>query len=336
MLVSCCSFAECLARSNATRASFDECFPFLRPPESVPLQQVIAAMREGKTACAQCLVSSEVPHEIEMFNDAFVSKFGTALDVLRGKRLPELVSLVHGSSPHNWESLLLAASSGAISRCRISAPDAQGFSSCCAPFVPFEEAVFVPIVDDAGGRISHVLVQFPPSILPAPILSDSARILCSRMGLFGRVEAETLGSAQSNPKAARADVAFAISAVVPVALSPADFSQRHSDRYSDQVNALQQLEIASLSGSQTPTALHAIRPRPRIIAGADSKAEAATLADVVITSAMIEALRGQPLPAAARAVGVSATSFKRACRQLGIRRWGFRRGPGRRRCGQET
>ena len=56
----------------------------------------------------------------------------------------------------------------------------------------------------------------------------------------------------------------------------------------------------------------------------------------MITSAMIEALRGQPLPAAARAVGVSATTFKRACRRLGIRRWGFRRGPGRRRLGGES
>ena len=322
------SFAECLARSNAARASFDECFAFFRPSESVPLQQVIAAMREGNTACAQCLVSSRVSYDIEMLSDAFVSKFGTVRDVLRGKRLPELLSLVHGSSLHDWETLLLAASSGAISKCRISALDAQSTASC-SPFVPFEEAVFVPVIDDNDGRISHVLVQFPPSILPAPIPSDRSRMLWSRMGLLGRVEAETLGSAH-------ADCAFAIPAVVPVARSPADFAQRFSDKCSDQVNALQQLEIAPLSPSQSPAALPAIRPRPRNVAGAKSTAEAATLADVVITSAMIKALMGKPLPAAARAVGVSATSFKRACRQLGIRRWGYRRGPGRHRGGQDS
>ena len=153
--------------------------------------------------------------------------------------------------------------------------------------------------------------------------------------MLGRVEAETLGTAQSNLKAARADCAFAIPAVVPVART-ADFAQRLSDKCSDQVNALQQLEIAPLSPSQSPAALPAIRPRPRNVAGAKSTAEAATLADVVITSAMIKALMGKPLPAAARAVGVSATSFKRACRQLGIRRWGYRRGPGRRRGGQDS
>ena len=70
----------------------------------------------------------------------------------------------------------------------------------------------------------------------------------------------------------------------------------------------------------------AARMRPKNVAGADGTAGAATLADVVITSSMIEALRGQPLPAAARAVGVSATSFKRACRRLGLRRWGIRWG----------
>ena len=159
-------------------------------------------------------------------------------------------------------------------------------------------------------------------------------MLWSRMGLLNQIEAKTLGSAQSNLKAARADAAFAIPATVSVACGSADFAQRLPESSSDQVNALQQLEIASLSAPQSPPALRAIRPRPRNVAGADSAAEAATLADVVITPAMIEAPRGQPLPAAARAVGVSATSFKRACRQLGIRRWGYRRGPGRRRGGQ--
>ena len=113
----------------------------------------------------------------------------------------------------------------------------------------------------------------------------------------------------------------------PSCRSPAVLQTLHSvsDKFSD---ALQQLEIAPLSAPQSPCD-SAASPQCSRDAGADSTAEAATLADVVITSAMIEALRG--LPAATRTVGVSATSFKRACRRLEIRRWGYRRGPGRRR-----
>ena len=50
---------------------------------------------------------------------------------------------------------------------------------------------------------------------------------------------------------------------------------------------------------------------------------------VVLTHDLLRALRGQPLPLAARAVGVSATSFKRACRRLGVGRWEYTRGPAR-------
>ena len=55
----------------------------------------------------------------------------------------------------------------------------------------------------------------------------------------------------------------------------------------------------------------------------------ASPASVVVTLAVIESLRGLPLPQAARSIGVSATSFKRACRQLGVRRWQYTRGRGR-------
>ena len=240
-----------LCESNAAQGYFSEYPALFRPPESVLLLQVYEMMREGNTGSAQCLVSLRVPHEIELLSDAFVRKFATAREVLLGKRLSELLSLVHGSSPHDWTMLFLAVSSGAIRRCRISALDAQGPDSS-TPFVPFEEAVFVPVVDYIGGRISHVLVQFPPSILPAPIPSDCSRSLC-RMGLLSHIEAVSLGSAQSNQKAACVDAALTIPAVMPVAGSPADFAQRHSYKCSDQVNALQQ--IKSLTALQSPTAL---------------------------------------------------------------------------------
>ena len=50
---------------------------------------------------------------------------------------------------------------------------------------------------------------------------------------------------------------------------------------------------------------------------------------VALSIELLESLRGLPLPRAAQAVGVSATAFKKACRKLGIPRWGYRRGPGK-------
>ena len=53
------------------------------------------------------------------------------------------MSLVNGSAPQNWAMLFLTMSSGTIMRCKISALDAKCTASY-SPFVPFEEAVFVP------------------------------------------------------------------------------------------------------------------------------------------------------------------------------------------------
>ena len=50
---------------------------------------------------------------------------------------------------------------------------------------------------------------------------------------------------------------------------------------------------------------------------------------VIITSGVIQSLRGLPLPCAARSMGLSITAFKRACRRLGVRRWDYTRGPGK-------
>ena len=50
---------------------------------------------------------------------------------------------------------------------------------------------------------------------------------------------------------------------------------------------------------------------------------------VVVSLDLLNSLRGLPLPLAASAVGLSATAFKKTCRRLGVTRWGYRRGPGR-------
>ena len=48
---------------------------------------------------------------------------------------------------------------------------------------------------------------------------------------------------------------------------------------------------------------------------------------LIITPILLQSLRGISLPHAAQAVGISVYAFKRACRQLGIRRWPYTRGP---------
>ena len=48
---------------------------------------------------------------------------------------------------------------------------------------------------------------------------------------------------------------------------------------------------------------------------------------LIITPILLQSLRGISLPHAAKAVGISVYAFKRACRQLGIRRWPYTRGP---------
>jgi hypothetical protein len=51
---------------------------------------------------------------------------------------------------------------------------------------------------------------------------------------------------------------------------------------------------------------------------------------MVITRELIDTLHGLPLPRAARTIGVSPSAFKKSCRRLGIARWDYKRGPGRR------
>ena len=59
----------------------------------------------------------------------------------------------------------------------------------------------------------------------------------------------------------------------------------------------------------------------------DSELPCALESPLIITPALLQSLCGISLPHAAKAVGISVYAFKRACRQLGIRRWPYTRGP---------
>ena len=296
---------------------FVGCIANIRQCQAVALQSVLTTMKQS--SISQCLVSLEAPHTIQMLNDAFVSKFGFARDDLLGKQLPALAPLLHVSASHDWRSLLLATGDGAIRRRSISALNVTSAANS-APFAPFEEAVFVPVADEPDGMIRHVLVLFPPSILPAPIPSSSPR--------SSSFWTDRLAGCEPRP-ARRAD---AVSPLTAKSASPQSLGSDPED-------------LNDFSGGETTTAAAqpspdhrspgdsdhapAARSRRRIIISANGTAEDVPTAAVVFTPALLDTLRGRPLPAAARAVGVSVTAFKRACRRLGIRRWGFRRGPAR-------
>ena len=55
-----------------------------------------------------------------------------------------------------------------------------------------------------------------------------------------------------------------------------------------------------------------------------------TSAPAIITPALLQSAAGLSLQQAARSFGVSATSFKHACRHFGIQRWEYKRGRGKR------
>ena len=153
-------------------------------------------------------------------------------------------------------------------------------------------------------------ILLPPLILPP-----------SMMGGFGHGEKASVPSCDE-PEAASA-------AAAPALISD---PKQHTC-------CLGSMDFSTADDSQaapsSTAALHQVSPVPsfRPTVTVCCKAKNKLAAATVLTPAILAALQGQPLPAAARTVGMSATAFKRACRRLGIRRWSFSRGQGRRRLG---
>ena len=146
---------------------FVGCLTLFQPSPAVTIQKVLDTIKES--GYAQCLVSLESPHDVHVVNEAFLSKFGCPRDLVLGKPLPLLASLLHGSSPHQWNSLLQEAGDGTIQRRSIGTLGNSDAANRVTA-APFEEVIFVPVADAPNGRICHVLVIFPPAILPAPSL----------------------------------------------------------------------------------------------------------------------------------------------------------------------
>ena len=312
---------------------FVGCLTVFKPFQAVSLQKVIETFQESQ--CAQCLISADAPHEIQACNEAFAKSFGCRRNDILGQPVTFLASVIHGSDPHSWRILTMSAVEGTIIKRRISSPGAQDDTSAGT----FEEAFFVPVVEDLlKTRIRHILILFQPPLLlalPPVYQSPGAGLASSHEPVFSppiRLEFERPAlpcSWTGSTWLVHDNPGLAMPARPPCPTAPAfsagaDSSLEAGVRAEIFAAACGRRPPWSIAPKSTPE----IRPRRRIVPSI-SGAEGITPLTVVFTPALLEDLRGQPLPAAARSIGVSATAFTRACRRLGLRRWPFRRGPAR-------
>ena len=248
------------------------------------------------TSTPRALVSLQPPHIIQAINSELIGKFNlNILDRVKG----QMVDIFPGSY---WPSLVELAAEGRVVGQRYPKTD-------CSPHET-EVIVCTPVAEAANGWIRSVLVELAPCTAnagvrdpPLPHRRAEKRGPAPQPRLERELAQETRESEESRRRPPPAP---------PIPTPPAP----------------------SPSGSAAVLARPRPRPRPRVAPGIEPGTDPSSAAkrpaqQVVLTCGLIHSLRGQPLPLAARAVGVSATSFKRACRKLGIDRWEYTRGPGR-------
>ena len=299
---------------------FVGCLASFRPSETLLVPGFSAATMQ--ISYAQHLISAVAPHVMKISCKQLISS-----NLLR-KQLPEPASLKYGSAISNWRPLLYEAGDcqRIIYRRSISMQDdsLKNLAVAWPIWNTLNKAIFVPVDQEHDSRVNSRVndLALPPLILPA----SSA----SMMGSFGNA-GNVAGPSNHKLEAVRAAPATAFALAEQAAPRPETSGLCWND-----FSTAGETEAATVSTA----AAHEVPMDPSCQTATVSACATCTAAVVdraknapVLTPAILAALQGQPLPAAARAVGMSATAFKRACRQLGVRRWGFRRWPGRRRLG---
>ena len=273
------------------------CLLTLHPSEAIMLLDVFTANSE-----ARALVSAEAPHGIHMANDAFLGRFGCSRSEVLGRPLnlfygysgaelaylnPELVAKLRTESEAAWSALLFAALDGRVARLP------------CEELSPADVITCAPVVEAPNGRIRHLLISFDP--LPCSGGGNSHHFEPNAGTEVIQESAKTASTTPSDP--------------VPLDGpndSPALYDSENSNEPSD-ARSSEAVIYPRRKPHSKKSALHIDGPR-------------APPVPVVLTRELVFALADLPLLRAAAAAGISATSFKRACRRLGVRRWVYKRG----------
>ena len=248
----------------------------------------------------RALVSLEPPHAIHMMNNALIRRFN--LQHIHDGVAGQTVNSFPGSF---WPALIELAADGRVVGGRYH----SGFCNQNEG----EVIVCTPIADAANGWIRSVLVELLPA---AEYSQSSGPSLPQTHDTEENQNEETVARSIKNEKAAPTDAEF----------EPT--SWKISSKTSG-CKSSHTIRRRAESAHQRNCPHTDIETSPLCSRKAATESRIPLSSAVVLTHDLLRALRGQPLPLAARAVGVSATSFKRACRKLGIDRWEYTRGPGR-------
>ena len=238
---------------------------------------------------ASALVSADAPHAVHMANDAFLARFECSRPDVLGRPL----------------DIFHSASGG------VSEPDCLD-PALSAQLCADSEAAWSAMLRAAlGGRAAR---------LPADALN-------CRGGAGEEVACLPVVEAP-NGRIRHLLVTFLPSPCCGTGTDDSD-ADPADPRAAAAVQRVRRPEF-SATASNAPGVLTCPRrhsPGPAIVPRRKPHSGGATLPapPVVVTRELVTALADLPLTQAAAAAGICATSFKRACRKLGVRRWVYRR-----------
>ena len=249
---------------------------------------------------SQTLILSEGPFTIQLANELFYTTFKRHRHHVLGRPLH---SIVHDKS-NSWPSVLEHALQGHAVHWTGEPPSPNE--------EPFSATVF-PVLDPHGARIRLLLVRFS-SFFPV-------------LPLFGPEPdseppfADAPAGGQPGPSAPPASESRSSSAA-------AVWHQRPGIAGLRPTPAGAAATTAAVPRSAMADPCHTVFPRHRGGGGGGGGGGGRPEAGPsVITPVLLQSLHPLSLKEAARAAGVSVTSFKRACRRLGLPRWAYRRRP---------
>ena len=275
------------------------CVLNLRPSFAILLQQVFKDIRDS--GYPYCLVSSESPTNIHIADQGFVREIGFSQCEVLGKDLVSILSIVCRGSLEDFQQTLIAASRGTLAQCKIRIRLGFNLSSEAE-----DELICAPVVERLNGAIRHIvvlLVRGPTQSLHSPSLGTYSQIILSGL----EEETTPMKAVDCNPEP-RTD---------GKTINSTTLSETQRNFCAPRVKA----------GDFPPTsstACSAVYPRRRSGESFETRK-----CPVLLTRPLLANLAGYPLDHAARALGLSAMAFKRACRKLGVKRWAYRRGPGK-------